>query len=60
VDVPVGCPGVPETALDPRATWADGAAYDEQAARLARMFAENFGAFEGSVDAEVLAAGPGV
>jgi len=37
--VPDGCPGVPAELLDPRQTWADGEAYDEQALRLARMFA---------------------
>ena len=44
--------------LKPRATWSDGAAYDEQAAKLARMFVENFKTFEQGVTAEVLAAGP--
>ena len=58
LDIPVSCPDVPADVLKPRATWSDGAAYDEQAARLARMFVENFKTFEQGVTAEVLAAGP--
>jgi phosphoenolpyruvate carboxykinase (ATP) len=44
--------------LDPRSTWRDPAAYDEQAARLARMFVENFCRFAGTIDADIAAAGP--
>ena len=58
LDIPVSCPGVPSGVLTPRATWADGAAYDAQAAKLAGMFVENFKTFEQGVTAEVLAAGP--
>ncbi|HYM25211.1 MAG TPA: phosphoenolpyruvate carboxykinase [Vicinamibacterales bacterium] len=58
LEVPDGCPGVPADVLFPRKTWADPNAYDAQAAKLAKMFAENFKTFEGSVTAEVLAAGP--
>jgi phosphoenolpyruvate carboxykinase (ATP) len=45
--------------LDPRSTWADTAAYDAQAAKLAAMFAENFKTFADAVGPDVLAAGPG-
>ena len=55
---PVSVPGVDDTLLDPRATWADKAAYDEQADRLVRMFRENFGKFEAHVGPDVMAAGP--
>jgi phosphoenolpyruvate carboxykinase (ATP) len=58
VDIPDSCPGVPADVLRPRNTWTDGAAYDAQAAKLARMFADNFRTFEGEVSAEVIAAGP--
>jgi phosphoenolpyruvate carboxykinase (ATP) len=58
VEVPAACPGVPAEVLDPRSTWARPEEYDLQAARLARMFAENFRAFETDVQPEVLAAGP--
>ena len=59
LDVPQEIPGVPTEVLNPRETWGDPAAYDEQARRLARMFTENFRAFEGDAAPEVLAAGPG-
>ena len=58
LDVPTACPGVPAEVLKPRATWSDGAAYDAQAAKLARMFADNFKTFEADVSPEVCAAGP--
>jgi len=58
LDIPVSCPDVPADVLKPRTTWSDGAAYDEQAGKLARMFVENFKTFEQGVTAEVLAAGP--
>ena len=58
LDIPASCPEVPSDVLTPRATWASGAAYDAQAAKLAGMFVENFRTFEQGVTAEVLAAGP--
>ena len=58
--VPVTCPNVPDEVLNPRNTWADPAAYDAQARKLAGMFAENFKTFAKDVDATVLAAGPKV
>ena len=42
IDMPTSCPGVPAEVLDPRGTWADKAAYDAQATKLAKMFVENF------------------
>ena len=58
VDVPTSCPGVPSDVLDPRSTWQDKAAYDEQARRLAGMFIENFRSFEDDVPSSVKEAGP--
>jgi phosphoenolpyruvate carboxykinase (ATP) len=57
-EVPVAVAGVPAEVLLPRGTWADPAAYDAQAKKLAGMFRENFRHFESQVPAEVLAAGP--
>ncbi len=60
VEVPTSCPDVPSEVLQPRATWADPAAYDHQAAALARMFVENFAAYADGVPASVRQAGPKV
>lgn len=62
-EVPVAVPGIDSAILDPmildpRATWADKAGYDRQAARLVGMFAVNFEKFESHVDAVVLGAAP--
>jgi phosphoenolpyruvate carboxykinase (ATP) len=59
-DVPRTCPNVPDRFLDPRSTWADPVAYDKAAAKLARMFADNFGAYSDGVNRAVRAAGPRV
>jgi phosphoenolpyruvate carboxykinase (ATP) len=57
-EVPVAVPGVDGAILDPRATWADKAAYDRQASKLVGMFIANFEKFESHVDATVLGAAP--
>lgn len=59
-EVPVEVPGVDSAILDPRSTWSDGAAYDEQASRLAAMFRANFEKFEDHVDGDVREAAPQV
>ncbi len=56
--VPSEAPGVPSNVLDPRRTWSDPNAYDEQAKKLARMFQENFEQFKQGTPPEVIAAGP--
>jgi phosphoenolpyruvate carboxykinase (ATP) len=58
IEMPTSCLDVPAAVLDPRGTWADKAAYDQQATRLARMFVENFKTFETDVPASVKDAGP--
>ncbi|MCI0344662.1 MAG: phosphoenolpyruvate carboxykinase (ATP) [Chloroflexi bacterium] len=58
IAVPEHVPGVPDELLRPRSTWADPAAYDEAARRLAAMFADNFAAYAEGVSPEVRAAGP--
>ena len=49
VAVPVHVPGVPDEVLVPRDTWADPAAYDATARRLAAMFHVNFRAYADGV-----------
>ncbi len=58
-EVPVSVPGVEDKLLDPRQTWADGAAYDRQAAKLVQMFSDNFAQYLGAIDDEVRAAAIG-
>ena len=58
IEVPTTCPDVPEAVLDPRGTWADKAAYDQQASKLARMFVENFKTNFADADPKVAEAGP--
>ncbi|MFD1747248.1 phosphoenolpyruvate carboxykinase [Rhizobium helianthi] len=58
--VPVEVPGVETSILDPRSTWADGAAYDTQAKKLVSMFISNFAKFEDHVDSKVRDAAPGL
>lgn len=57
-DVVTACPQVPQEILQPRGTWADAAAFDATARKLATLFRENFKAYAGGVGVEVRAAGP--
>jgi phosphoenolpyruvate carboxykinase (ATP) len=57
-DVPVAVPGVDPAILNPRDTWADKAAYDAAAAKLVKLFIDNFAKFEAHVDAGVRDAAP--
>jgi phosphoenolpyruvate carboxykinase (ATP) len=58
VAVPEAVEGVPANVLKPRRTWADPAAYDAQAARLAGLFRANFEKYSAGVGAAVKSAGP--
>lgn len=56
--MPKTCPNVPAELLNPRNTWADKAAYDAQANKLANMFVKNFEQYASGVDAEIINAAP--
>ena len=55
--VPTTCPGVPADVLAPRNTWADKAAYDADAKKLAGMFRKNFEKYT-NMDQKIIDAGP--
>jgi phosphoenolpyruvate carboxykinase (ATP) len=58
LQVPTSCPEVPTELLHPRNTWADKAAYDEKARKVAALFRDNFKKYEAQASAEVRAGGP--
>ena len=58
LSVPTEVAGVPAEVLDARGSWADTAAYDAQAKKLAAMFVENIKKFGDAVTPAILAAGP--
>ncbi|APZ53383.1 phosphoenolpyruvate carboxykinase [Salipiger abyssi] len=58
-EVPVSVEGVPELLLDPRRTWSDKEAFDAQAAKLVKMFADNFEQYVPYIDEDVKAAAIG-
>ncbi len=55
--VPTSCPGVPAEVLNPKGFWADKAAYEETAKKLAGMFQKNFAKYQ-NMDQKVVDAGP--
>jgi phosphoenolpyruvate carboxykinase (ATP) len=57
-EVPVAVPGVDDTILDPRATWADKDDFDATAHKLVQLFVDNFAQFESHVDEGVRKAAP--
>jgi phosphoenolpyruvate carboxykinase (ATP) len=60
LSVPKEVPDVPSEVMSPRDTWADPAAYDAQAKKLAAMFAKNFEKFGSNVPDAIRGAGPKV
>ncbi len=58
LEVPQAVEGVDSKMLNPRAMWADKEAYDKQAAKLLKMFTDNFRQYENDVDEDVRAAAP--
>ncbi len=57
---PTAVPNVPSSVLNPRDAWADPAAYDETANKLAGMFVKNFESFADQASEEILSAAPKV
>jgi len=55
---PQHCPGVPDEILNPREAWADKAAYDAQANKLAGLFIENFKKYEQKASESTRGGGP--
>ena len=58
VAIPEHVPDVPDEVLNPRLTWEDQEAYDQQAKMLIAKFQENFNMFAGQVDPKIAFAGP--
>ncbi|WP_172327809.1 phosphoenolpyruvate carboxykinase [Mangrovicoccus sp. HB161399] len=54
-DVPVTVPGVDAGLLDPRSTWTDKDGYDANAAKLVKMFSDNFEQYLAHIDEDVKA-----
>jgi phosphoenolpyruvate carboxykinase (ATP) len=57
-EVPVSVAGVDGAILNPRETWPDKAEYDATAAKLVKLFIDNFAKFEAHVDQGVREAAP--
>lgn len=58
VAIPTSCPEVPSKVLIPKNTWSDGAAYDNQAKKLAQLFIDNFKKYEEGSSQAIINAGP--
>jgi phosphoenolpyruvate carboxykinase (ATP) len=58
VMMPADCPNVPTEVLNPRNTWADKDAYDNQANKLAVQFNKNFEKYAEFANEEILAGAP--
>jgi len=58
LDAVAAVPGVVGRVLEPRLAWADEAAWESAARRLAARFRDNFQAYAAAAGADVVAAGP--
>ncbi|MFT4535729.1 MAG: phosphoenolpyruvate carboxykinase (ATP) [Saprospiraceae bacterium] len=56
--VPTSCNGVPSKLLNPKDTWADEDAFNEQANHLAGLFLENFKKYSDEASPDILSAAP--
>ena len=56
LDVPVSVPGIEDSILQPRKTWANPEEYDAEMKNLCQQFVENFKRFD--VDPAIVEAGP--
>jgi phosphoenolpyruvate carboxykinase (ATP) len=56
--VPTACSEIPSQMLQPKLTWADPAAYDATAQKLAKLFHNNFEQFADQSTASIVSAGP--
>ena len=57
-EVPMHIEGIDQNLLNPKESWKDKMAYDQQASKLVRMFIDNFKQFETYVEASVTTSGP--
>jgi len=55
---PKTCPDVPTEIMEPRNTWKDKTAFDQQASKLAAQFVKNFEQYASGVSKEILEAAP--
>lgn len=58
IAIPRTCPDVPNAILNPRDTWLNEKEYDLAAARLVKLFHDNFGQFKKGAGADISNAGP--
>jgi len=58
IAVPEQVPDVPAEVLDPRQTWSDKDAYDEQVKILITKFHQNLTQYADEIDSQIIFAGP--
>lgn len=58
VQIPESCPGVENSVLNPKNTWADKNDFDQTLRKLGSDFVKNFKKFEEKASKEVINSGP--